>query len=264
MPLTYAFTSIPDTDTDPDSPVTTGLMTGLNHNAIHNYEWIGKDYTPASNHNHDGVNSSLITLTGASLLRSHFHEIFDHFMYATSWLTDASNPYWTSSGTPTTVTGTNAHYALFDDGTDILTGKGIFRIEMIKLILEFRMKIGTAGTSWGTGNRMGIRGSTRGADFINAGVADKVRCQTRGSGGTQNTDVTVGGAGVDDWHTYKIDLTSTTQTLFYVDGTLVATHATAVPDAQDISVELAGDTTVDMWVDRVKLYATQEASDSTA
>lgn len=270
MAFTYSWTSIPDSDTDPDSPLTTNLVTGMNHNLTYLREWIGKDYYAGAveNHTHDGTNSAIVTVTGASLYRSHDHEIYDHFMYATSWLTNTGNPNWSHSGGTgtTTTTGLNSHYAVFINTADTMTGRGIFRIEMIKLVLEFGMKIGTAGTSWGTNNRMGIRGSTRGADFINAGVADKVRCQTRGSGGggTQNTDVTVPGAGVDDWHRYKIDLTGATSTVFSIDGTVVATHSTTIPDAQDLSVDIGGDNSIDMWIDFVKLYSTAEPSLSTA
>ncbi len=55
------FTIIPDADVDPDSPLTTTLVTGLRDNDIHNEEWIGKDFVAAQNHDHDGVNSKLIT-----------------------------------------------------------------------------------------------------------------------------------------------------------------------------------------------------------
>lgn len=263
MAFTYSYTSIPDTDVDPDSPLTTGLMTGIVHNLVHLREWIGGSFYAgaAPDHNHDGVNSSLIAATGASIFKAHEHEIYDHFM--TSAL---SGDVWSAAGAIGLVTSVNAHYIVFDDSADVLTGNGIFRLELIKLILEFGAKIGTAGTSWGTNNRMGIRGSTRGADFINAGVADKVRCRTRGSGGggTQDSDVTVPGAGVDGWHSYKIDLTSTAQTVFYIDGSAVATHSTTVPDAQDMSVSIAGDASIDMWVCYVKLYSTQDPPISSA
>lgn len=54
------FTVIPDSDIDPDSPVTTGLMTKLRDNDQHLEEWLGKDFTASVNHTHDGVDSALL------------------------------------------------------------------------------------------------------------------------------------------------------------------------------------------------------------
>jgi len=57
------FTVIPDGDIDPDSPLTTGLMTSLRDNDIHNEEWIGDGFTAAKDHDHDGVNSKTVVGT---------------------------------------------------------------------------------------------------------------------------------------------------------------------------------------------------------
>lgn len=54
------FTTIPDGDIDPESPITTSIMTALRDNDIHNKEWIGYGYTPAQAHDHDGVNSKML------------------------------------------------------------------------------------------------------------------------------------------------------------------------------------------------------------
>lgn len=59
MALTYTWNTVNATQTDPDSPVDTTLMEALRQNAIHNFDWIGKDYTPVDNHDHDGVNSKV-------------------------------------------------------------------------------------------------------------------------------------------------------------------------------------------------------------
>jgi len=56
-----SFTNIPDTDIDPESPITTGLMTEYRDNDINLMEWLGKNYTPAVDHDHDGVNSKLLS-----------------------------------------------------------------------------------------------------------------------------------------------------------------------------------------------------------
>jgi hypothetical protein len=54
------FTVIPDSDIDPESPLTTGLMTAIRDNAVHLEEWLGGSYTAAVDHDHDGVNSKLL------------------------------------------------------------------------------------------------------------------------------------------------------------------------------------------------------------
>jgi hypothetical protein len=54
------FTVIADSDIDPDSPITTGLMTKLRDNDIHLEEWLGGSYTAAVDHSHDGVDSALL------------------------------------------------------------------------------------------------------------------------------------------------------------------------------------------------------------
>lgn len=55
-----SFTTIADTDIDPESPITTGLMTSLRDNDVNLKEWLGKNYTPAVDHDHDGLNSKML------------------------------------------------------------------------------------------------------------------------------------------------------------------------------------------------------------
>ena len=55
------FTAIVDGDIDPESPLTTGLMTAYRDRDQHLKEWLGGSFTAAVDHNHDGVNSSLLS-----------------------------------------------------------------------------------------------------------------------------------------------------------------------------------------------------------
>ena len=64
-----SFTLIPDGDIDPDSPITTGLMTEFRGNDIHLEEWLGKDFVAAQNHDHDGLNSAFVSAAGGGALR---------------------------------------------------------------------------------------------------------------------------------------------------------------------------------------------------
>lgn len=55
-----AFTVIPDSDIDPESPITTTLMTAIRDDLQHLREWIGHGYTAAQAHSHDGIDSRLL------------------------------------------------------------------------------------------------------------------------------------------------------------------------------------------------------------
>lgn len=55
-----SFDTIPSSDYDPESPITTGLMGSIINRTQHNYEWLGYGYTPAQAHDHDGINSALL------------------------------------------------------------------------------------------------------------------------------------------------------------------------------------------------------------
>jgi hypothetical protein len=251
MAFTYTWTAIPDTDTDPDSPLTTGLMTGINHNLTYNREWLGKDYYAGAvpNHDHDGINSTIAAVRGAGLLATHMMEIHDHFAENA-----VDSSMWTITSTPTVVP--NGHYCELAAG-EAIDSKFSWRIDQVKMIFEARVRSTPATTTWAF-TELGILSSAgaRQAIFDNPSVADKVRCRTVGGGGTEDTDVAVGGGGIDAWHIYKIDQTSSTQTLFYLDGTLIATHATRVPDGQDLTVRIGGSSNVPK-VDYVRGWVTE-------
>lgn len=55
-----AFTVIPDGDIDPDSPITTTLMTSIRDDLQHLREWLGHGFTPAQAHTHNGVDSAAL------------------------------------------------------------------------------------------------------------------------------------------------------------------------------------------------------------
>lgn len=63
-----SFTNFPDSDLDPESPITTAVMIGLRDNDVHNYEWIGYGYMPAQAHSHDGVDSTFLQANVAANL----------------------------------------------------------------------------------------------------------------------------------------------------------------------------------------------------
>ena len=59
---TKNFTAIADAAIDSGSPLTAELMTQIRDNTSHLEEWIGKDYTAAQNHSHNGVDSALVAI----------------------------------------------------------------------------------------------------------------------------------------------------------------------------------------------------------
>lgn len=69
--VTVSYTSIADSAVDADSPVTEALVTALRDNAQFVYEWLGITYAGGAvqDHNHDGVNSALLTI-GPNALRN--------------------------------------------------------------------------------------------------------------------------------------------------------------------------------------------------
>lgn len=73
--ITKVFTAIADAAVDPDSPITTSLITALRDNATHLREWLGAAYTAGAvqDHDHDGANSALIEV-GPNLVRNGSHE----------------------------------------------------------------------------------------------------------------------------------------------------------------------------------------------
>jgi len=65
------FTTIPDGDIDPESPITTGLMTAFRDNDQNLKEWVGGSFIAAVDHNHDGLNSVLLSGNVAGALFMH-------------------------------------------------------------------------------------------------------------------------------------------------------------------------------------------------
>ena len=65
------FTVIADSDTDAESPLDTDLVTSLRDNDIHLEEWLGKNFTAAVDHDHDGANSKPVIGTSLVLLASY-------------------------------------------------------------------------------------------------------------------------------------------------------------------------------------------------
>ncbi len=69
--ITKSWTSVADAAIDPDSPITTSLMTALRDNDIYLREWLGASFYAGAvqDHNHDGSNSARVDV-GPNLVRN--------------------------------------------------------------------------------------------------------------------------------------------------------------------------------------------------
>lgn len=234
MALTYAWVSVPDTDTDPDSPVTTNLMTGMNHNTIRLREMISGELFAGENygHIHDGVGSMAIPP---------MIKFLDHF-------TNATLDTYEFTGGPAT-RNINLHYGIFLT-TDTMISDSNWRSDQIPMIVEARIRMST-GTSFSFDFGAQDTGVTRRAVFSVHATADHVSTITVGSGGTETQDAgVVGGGGVDAWHIYRVDLRNPASVVFSIDGTVVTTHTTRVPTGADIhayAARLSVDTFMDYF-----------------
>lgn len=59
---TFSWNAISSAQTDADSPIDTTLMEGIRQNLVHLKEWMGESFTPAVDHDHDGINSKSVVL----------------------------------------------------------------------------------------------------------------------------------------------------------------------------------------------------------
>ena len=65
---TYSWNNIAATQTDAESPLDTTLMEGIRQNLAHLKEWLGGGFTPAADHDHDGMNSKSVALADGVVL----------------------------------------------------------------------------------------------------------------------------------------------------------------------------------------------------
>lgn len=63
-----SWTDIMDSQVDAESPLDTTLMTEIRDNLVHIREWLGLTYTPAQDHDHDGVNSKSVVLADGTVV----------------------------------------------------------------------------------------------------------------------------------------------------------------------------------------------------
>jgi len=108
------FTIISDSAIDADSPITADLMEDFRDNDIHLEEWLGKNYTAAVDHDHDGSNSKFIDIVSTV---SVYNEQLTAVVNASNWSLNTGSLGFT----PVAMT---INWAL-DRGTAIYCGWGM-------------------------------------------------------------------------------------------------------------------------------------------
>lgn len=93
-----AWVVIADSQVDADSPLDTTLMTGVRDDLIHLEEWLGKNYTAAQDHNHDGVNSKVTNQVAVHPFPLDWPETATGTLTASTWTTYMSSVVYIPTG----------------------------------------------------------------------------------------------------------------------------------------------------------------------
>jgi hypothetical protein len=222
-----SFTNIPDTAVDAESPLDTTLMTQIRDSLIHLEEWIGKNYTAAVDHDHDGVNSKLVSaigddvITGLSIDRSTFSMFNDCI--------DISQHGWTSSGTPTLQSEVNGVIRMAASEA-FVTNDTFFDLNSGNITMEFKVKGSSGepkcGISDSVGGQMiGILVNNAIGFYYNTST-NKIACNTESGGVSTVTDTDTDVSA--SFQILKIIATAL-QVDFYIDGVLKVSHTTNIP-----------------------------------
>ena len=224
------FTVVADTSIDADSPLDVTLMTALRDNDQHLEEWLGKDYTAAQNHEHNGTDSAKVNMANVS--KTGAVEVFDDFLLPSLVGWQIHNAYSLDAGSygasgfviigPATADTlrhgiSNLNNKPFKlSGGNTLTAE--FRVKLSGLIANYYY-FGLMDADDLTGN---------GIIFMAEGTAAiKAKCMAAAA----LTSVTTARNWVINT-TYKFKIVATAgEVKFYIDDVLEATITTNIPTA---------------------------------
>lgn len=183
------FTVIPDGDVDPDSPVSTNLMTELRDNDIHLEEWLGDGFVAAIDHDHDGANSKKID--ASNILNSAPKAFKD--------TNQSSQDLTTSFGSMAAITVLAADLNVNKDAFIVVSGKveqsapNLGSIPTVKIVVDGSddqilplQSTATVGTLQ-TYSLVGLVTLTSGSDRVVQVMAK----ESNGSGGYANTNISL-------------------------------------------------------------------------
>lgn len=245
------WTDILDTQIDADSPIDVTLMTEIRDDLVYLKEWLGKNYTAAIDHSHDGVNSALISTQG-TLLYSFYTSypfVFDDFLME-------SIIGWTNEGgTAAILTGAGVYNGIVRASSTAGAWSGVSQFTC----LPFMFHDGNTVTF--EANVKAVNALTVNS-FIIIGLADAnpgaqpvptnsiqvywdINASKYGSktisGGVVTATLWDLGPTTAIWHKLKIVATSTS-VQFYYNGTLKASHTTNIPTVHLGSAMIVKDT----------------------
>ncbi|MBI5562765.1 MAG: hypothetical protein HY894_07955 [Deltaproteobacteria bacterium] len=221
------WTSIADSQVDADSPLDTALITAMRDDLIHIKEWLGKDYTAAQNHSHDGADSAKINT--ANVIKTGAVYVFDDFVHNNfiGWSV-------TSSGV-SVIAADNGVMRATTDGTGNYFGLASasanpFRMASgVTVTLEARVRM---NSPLAASTRIGIIDDNLG-NIVNGiffDLAGTTNWYSRTYASGVNTQTDTGVAVSSSWQTLKIAATQSS-VKFYVNGVLKTTHTTNIPTA---------------------------------
>lgn len=229
-----SFTVVADTSIDADSPLDVTLMTALRDNDQHLEEWLGKDYTAATNHEHNGTDSAKISMANVS--KTGAVGVFDDFAVAavSGGLLLSEHAWINHNSGASIIAGDNGLVKLTGDGTatrcgiDNLPNKPFKLSGGNTLTFECKVKLDLVANYYYFGLMDADDLTGNGIIFAAEGTS-AIKAKNMSGGTLTSTDTGLTWTGTT---TYKLKIVATaSQILFYVDDVLKATHTTNIPTA---------------------------------
>lgn len=237
------WTNILDAQIASDKPIDTTLLTEIRDNLVNLKEWLGVAYTPAQNHNHDGVNSaSVITpnmryqqfTSGGAYMEDDFAGAA---LDTIKWLNDANvtlpgekhGKARVGHDTAQSWNGLNAGssplYLSASNGNTLIIEVKVKRAGLFgtqpRICIGFLKQPPIAGHPAGENNTI-----TPNAIFFDNTESSAWRSNTNAGAGL--TQTTLAAAPATTYQTLRIEAQSGS-VKFFVNGILVATHTTNIP-----------------------------------
>lgn len=274
------WTAIADARIDGDSPLVEKLFADLRDNDEHLRQWLGGNFTPEVDHNHDGINSAPV---GNSEWQS--LDISDHFFAAATlaesndafqnrWREYSNLPNKSQLVAPTNAVALRGHDVVYFSSNGIMSSQRIpLKVRSYRVVMRVAFPAWSAAASL----RMGIE------DPANVVTGNAYNCATIHRGTQSNTikfrtaennQVTVtdnlgvaenvvwnnGGWNefvIENWIDTDLAPDGQKESILYVNGVAVATHNTQqgayVPGANNDVLASIVLVCNDAWVDMVRV-----------
>ncbi len=129
----FSFTTIANSQVDPDSPVDTVLATGYRDNSEFLMRWLGRDFLAGAvaNHDHDGVNSAAVTIAANTVDRSALKNASETVSTLGAAQLIFSNPFLFGFYPQISVNATGAGALFYQIANSTFTGIGTTQVTTI-------------------------------------------------------------------------------------------------------------------------------------